>query len=366
MLYRSAYIAKDASLSDSGTKTWNIDIQDPITALWIEVQVKNSTAWNHHNPVHECISAIEIIDGGDVIWNVDGEQLLAKVCADIGYWPHQRFSAIANDWQSMSLPLHFGRWHGDKVYALNPSRFRNLQVRITWNLATNNAVGTTGFLGDSATCTIIADIMEGAPSPRALITAQEIYTWSTVVGTEYISMPTDRKYRGLMWRAHKVGRHTYDVITNLRLSANGGAYIPMDIGTEDLLRQMMARQPRLGYRIMDHLANGNTFYSYLSESEDVRLGGEDNVDLTCGYRNWEHGSRTVWVALGGSTGGSYYNVGASVHGYLPFAYMYVPFGWPKDPDDWFDVTAFKRLQLEATGGVATSESAIVVIQERVY
>ena len=159
MLYRSAYIAKDESLGDSGTKTFNIDVQDPITSIWLEILVKNGSAWNHRSPVHSCVSEIQIIDGGDVIWSLDGEQLLAKVCADLGHWPHQRFSAIASDWQNMSLPIQFGRFHGDKVYALDPAKFKNLQLRITWNLATKTTVGTQGFLSDSATCTVIADVM---------------------------------------------------------------------------------------------------------------------------------------------------------------------------------------------------------------
>ena len=366
MLYRSAYIAKDEGLGDSGTKTFNIDVQDPITSIWLEMQVKNSTAWNHHNPMHENVSGIELIDGGDVIWSLDGEQLLAKVCADLGYWPHQRFSAIANDWQNMSLPIQFGRFHGDKVYALDPSQFKNLQLRVSWNLATNNAVGTTGFLSDSLTATVIADVMEGAPAPRGIITAQEVYTYTSAAGTEYISMPTDYPYLSIIWRSHYVGRHVYDMVTDFKLVANGGAYVPMDIGTEDLLRQLMAKQPRLSYRIIDHLSNGATFYSYLSDSEDVRLGGEDNVDLTCGYRNWEHGSRTVWVYRAGSAEGSNMNIGATVSGYLPFAYYVVPLGDPADPADWFQAPTFKKLSLELTGAVASGENAVCVVQERLY
>ncbi len=366
MLYRSFYIAKDEALGDSGTKVWPIDVQDPITQLWVEFRCANGAGGNKHNPMHECISAIELIDGGDVIWSLDGEQLLAKVCADLGHFPHQRFSALQGDPASLALPMQFGRFWGDKSRAFDPKRFTNPQLRVTWNLATNQAVGTGGYAASGLTATVIAEVMEGAPSPSGLIVAKEISTWTSAVGTEYISLPTDQTYRGLLFRGHLVAYHPYGIISNVKLSANGGAYIPWDIGVEDLLYQLMLRQPRLDYRIADQLANGNTFYSFLNELEDVMMQAEDTADINVAYYNWEYGSKTVVIYQNGSTYGPNVNIGVHVHGYCPFGYLYVPFGDQNEPGDWFPAPSFKRLQFEATGATASGECALALVMDRPY
>jgi len=366
MLYRHTYLEKDRSLGDSGERTVDINIQDPITAIWLEMRCDNGASYNHHNPMHECISAIEVIDGADVICSVDGEQLLAMVCADLGYWPHNRFSALGGDPQTLALPIMFGRFLGDKEFSFDPTRFTNPQLRVKWNLATNQAVGATGFAASGLTMTVIAEIMAGAARPSGYLMRKEHYTWSTVVGTEYIDLPTDAPYRALMFRGHKVAYHPYGVISDLKLNCDGGAFVPMDVAVEDLLYLEMMRQPRLDYRISDHLADDDTFYSYLNELEDVSMNVENSLDTVASYYNYEYGSQKVHVYVAGAASGSYINIGAHVHGYCPFGYIQVPFGDPKDVADWFPAPTFKSIRLEAKGAVATSECAICLVQEKRY
>ena len=367
MLYRHTYLEKDRSLGNSGERTVDINLQDPITALWLEMRCNNGASYNHHNPKHENISAIEIIDGADVVCSVDGEQLLAMVCADLGYFPHQRFAGMGNDPQSLALPIMFGRFLGDKEFALDPTRFTNPQLRVKWNLATNNAVGATGFEDGGLTMTLIAEVMAGAAKPSGYLMRKEHYTWSTVVGTEYIDLPTDEAYRSLMFRGHKVAYHPYGVISDLKLNCDGGAFVPMDVAVEDLLYLEMMRQPRLSYRIVDHLKDGDTFYSYLNELEDVTFNVEDTHDAVASYFNYEYGSRLVsYYIAGSSSGASHGNIGAHVHGYCPFGYVHVPFGDPKDVADWFPAPTFKSIRLEAQGAVATSECAVCLVQEKRY
>jgi len=366
MLYRHTYLEKDRGIGDSGERTVDINLQEPITALWLEMRCANGAANNQHNPMHECISAIEIIDGADVICSVNGEQLLAMVCNDLGYFPHQRFSALGGDPQSLALPIMFGRYLGDKEFALDPSRFTNPQLRVKWNLATNQAVGAAGFATGGLTMTVIAEVMANAASPSGVLMRKEHYTWSTVVGTEYIDLPTDLPYRSLMFRGHKVAYHPYGVISDLKLNCDGGAFVPMDVAVEDLLYLEMMRQPRLDYRIVDYLADGDTFYSYLNELEDVQMISEQTYPLLIAYSNYEYGSRLVAVKFHDNTAQPTRNIGAHVHGYCPFGYIVVPFGDPGDPADWFPASTFQSIRLEAKGAVATSECDICLVQEKRY
>lgn len=366
MLYRFNYLQKDLSLDNSGEKTVDIRSRSPITALWVELRADNGASYNHHNPVHDCVTDIEIIDGANVIYSLNGYQALALTCANLGHMPNQKFSALGGDPQSLNIPIMFGRYLGDKEYALDPTKFVNPQLRIKWDLATTNAVGATGFADGGATLTVIAEVMEDAPAPRALLMSKEHYTWTSAVGTEYIDLPTDYPYKGLFFRGFLNAYHPYGVISNLKINCDGGAYVPMDVGVEDLLYLMMLRQPRLSYRISDHLQNDDTFYSYLKELEDVMMISEQEPDYVMSYINYEYGSQTVYVYNAGTPRVGYVNIGAHVHGYCPFGYIYVPFGDPKDRSDWFPAQNFDSIRLEALGVVAAGSCAVGVVQERPY
>lgn len=363
MLHRYTYLEKDLALADSGEKTVNVNVRDPVTCLWVEVRNTNGASYNHHNPIHASISTIELIDGADVLFSLDGYQAWALACADLGFAPLQKFSALGGDVQSMAIPIMFGRWIGDTEYSLDPTRFRNLQLRIKYNFGTASA---TTYVTLSGTLTVIADVMEGAPSPSKLLMRRQQYTWTSAVGTEYIDLPTNNVIRGVMYRSYLASYHPFGIVSDLKITCDAGKYVPLDLGVEDLLYQLMLKQPKLEYRISDHLQHGSTFYSYLTELEDVAMICEQaNVDATVGYNNYEYGNQTVNMYNAGVAAG-YLNVGAHVHGFCPFGYIYIPFGDQYDPSDWFPAPTFGSIRLEAKGAVAAGSCALVLVQDRPY
>jgi len=363
MLHRYTYLEKDLALADSGEKTVNINVRDPVTCLWVEVRNVNGATDNQHNPIHASISDIELIDGSDVIYSLDGYQAWAMACADLGFAPLQRFSALGGDVQSMAVPLMFGRFLGDTQYALDPTRFRNLQLRIKYNFGTAAA---TKYVTLSGTLTVIADVMEGAPAPTNLLTRREHYTWTSAVGTEYIDLPTNHALRGLMYRSYLASYHPFGIVSDLKMSCDADKYVPIDLAVEDLLYQLMLKQPKLNYRISDHLKNGDTFYSYLTELEDVQMICENVNDVVIGYDNYEYGNQSVRIYTAGAADTNLRNIGAHVHGFCPFGYIYVPFGAPADPGDWFPSPAFGSIRLEAKGAVASGSCALVLVEDRSY
>ena len=89
MLHRFTYLEKDVALGNSGEKTVNINVRDPITALWLEMRCANGTTRNQYYPLHRCVTDIEVIDGSDVLYSLDGYQAWAVACADLGFAPLQ-------------------------------------------------------------------------------------------------------------------------------------------------------------------------------------------------------------------------------------------------------------------------------------
>jgi len=367
MLHRFTYLEKDLALGNSGEKTVNINVRDPITALWLEMRCANGALYNHYYPLHRCVTDIEVIDGSDVLYSLDGYQAWAVSCADLGFAPHQKFSALAADPQTVAVPLMFGRGLGDPSYALDCTQFRNPQLRVKWDLATTRAVGTTGFADGGLTMTVIAETMEGGPAPTNLLMRKEHYTWTSAVGTEYIDLPTNAAYRGLMYRSYLASYHPFGIVSDIKLTCDAGKYIPIDLAVEDMLFLQMLRQPKLSYRISDHLKNGDTFYSYLTEMEDVAMIGEGGEpEVVVGYQNYEYGNQTVAVYNAGSASTQYRNIGAKVSGFCPFGYIYIPFGDPLDPSDWFPAESFGSIRFEAKGAVASGACNLVLVQDRAY
>jgi hypothetical protein len=340
---------------------------DPTTVLWVRLQNVNGVNGNWNNPIHRNVLDIEIIDGANVLYSVSGIQAWALACAQLGQAPLQRFSALGGDIQTMEIPIMFGRYWGDREYAFDATKFQNPQLRVRYNMATVNPIGVTGFTTLTTQLTVLAEVMEGAAAPRALLMAKEHYTWTSAVGWEYIDLPRDYPYQAMMYRSHLAATHPYGVVGALRLRCDAGKVTPFEVSAEDLIHLMMVREPKLEYRISDHLANGGTFTSYLEELEDVAMIYEGAaVDVLLHYQNFEYGSQIVNVYRAGVAEPNRMNVGVHVHGYCPFGYIHVPFGDPKVPSDWFQAKTFGSVRLEALGVVGAGACDLVLVQERPY
>ena len=366
MLRRFAYIEKDKSLANSGTYTTDITIKDPITALWVELRATNGSSYNHANTMFDCFSKIELIDGARVLFSLSAKQAFALACNELGFWPHTRLSMLGGDPQSAAIPILFGRFIGDTERSFDPMKFGNPQLRFTWNLEAVRSVAVTAFATGTATLTVIAEVMEGAPAPTGFLLKKEHYTWTTAAGTEYIDLPTDLPIKSLLLRSYLAAYHPYGVVSNWKLNCDGGKSVPFDLGGEDLMYQLFRLNPRLNYRESAHYKSGDTFVSYLKELEDVHLISEDINDVVYEYSNYEYGQQTMTVYVAGSAVGYYVNTGVHVHGYFPWGYMCYPFGKPEVIADFFPAGTFGAVRLEATGAVASGAGEVCLVQDQLY
>lgn len=364
-MHRYQYLQKDLALDNSGEKTVDIKIQDPITQMFLEMRCNNGASGNHANPMHLNIDAVELIDGATVLWSLDGAEMLGMVCGQLGHMPYQRVCEISSDPQTLSLPLLFGNFIGDTVRSFDPRRFTNPQFRVKWNLANVNTVGADGFADAGLTMTLIAEVMEDAPAPRSMLSAKEVYTYTAAAGTEYVPMRRDHPYKAMLIRAVATTSHWWEVISNLKLDLEGGRKVPFDIAAEDLQYLLFQKQPRLEYRHLFHVTSGDTLYPILKELENVMAINEESYDATHSYINYEYGRQTIYQYNAGSATVSDFNMGAMVTGYFPFHCVYIPFGDPLKPEEWFNAPAWKSIELELTGLLARS-IYICLLQDLVY
>lgn len=367
MLFRKTYLESRSVLANSGEKTTDIRVRDPITAIWLEVRATNSTTNNQDNTMAQNISAIEVLDGSDVIYSLDGEEALALTAYYLGHIPNQLISEQPSVSQSLSILIPFGRWIGDPVYAFDPTRFTNPQVRVTWNLAAVNAVGVTGFGTGTGRLTILPVIMQDGARPRGLLTIKEQYTSTGAAsGDDFVELPRDLRYLAILLRAYKTVTAVYNVLDDVKLSIDQDRIVPFNMRMSDLLRFNALEQDRFHYRHGFHKADADTIKTILKHGEMVSPVSYNVDDNVFRYNSLYYGEGVINIDSAGSAQTSDCYFFADVHGYAPYGCVWIPFGELKEPGDWLPVPQYKSFRAILTQEVASATIAICTVQERLY
>ena len=367
MLYRKYYVEDNFTLGDAGTRTVDVGIQDPVTAFWVKLQATNGATSNKANLLPQCVSSIQLIDGADVLYSLSGAQAYALAGYQLGHLPRNEFDESGGATGTACFPMMFGTKLGDKARALDPKQFKNPQLRFTWDLATIRAIGATGFTGGDLQLSILADVMEGAGPPGGFLMHKEIYTWvSALAGWEYIDLPMDYPYRGMLLRGVLASNQFHTIYDQLRLNCDGGQHIAMDLHGWDLQNWLATQTPLFHYTHCFRISDGDTIECVLRDHETVALTNDAAADSVATYANSKYGSGVATVKTAGAAGAANMKWNADVQGRNPFGCVYIPFGEQSDSTDWFPTKTFKGVRMEIRGGVAGSANSLCLSQDRSY
>jgi len=285
----------------------------------------------------------------------------------MGRLPSAIVDEDAGQSQTVSLPIFFGRYIGDTDLAFDPTKFRNPQVRVNWNLANVTAVGATGYLTGRMELSIIAEVMSGAPSPVGVLSAKERYTYTTTAGgTEYIEMPTDEVWRKLLLRGVKVNNPWHWIYDVVKLSCDGGKFIPLDMRGWDMLNQLNLTHSRFNYQMKGRALGNDAVTLNLMHDEVMSPVSDGTGDAVYEVVYNGGGGCTLSIYTAGVLTVANQNYYAPVSGYLPFKVLSVPFGKQIEIGDWFPAPAFGSIRLEIRGGVAASSNYIALQTVRTY
>lgn len=366
MKTRNLYLENTLTLGDSGTKTINLDMKDPITALQLNFGATNGATSNLGNPIIHNITKVEIVDGSDVLYSMPGHILRGLVSTLAGKVISEYPTEQANDTPIEPLVIPFGRYLYDTEFALNPQAFRNLQLKISWNLANVRAVGATGYVTGSLTLNVIAKLMSEVPAPKGFLMTKDIYDFTSVgAGDERIDMPTDYPYRALAVRVYEISQDLISNITNVKLSIDGDKEIPLDMETGDLRHYMLDYFPILEHSIKVRASNETVIETWmgLSLGGDVSPGASGYI---LGASEWWKSQLYPWVLT---------HAGVAANNVVTFltdrgccfenTFVY-PFGRIMDPETWFNVRGLNSLKLYLTNGDAGAAVDVAVQQYRNY
>jgi len=365
--YREVFLEKGKTLGDSGTQTIEIGVVDPISELHILMWATNGATSNKNNPIARNVTKIEVVDGADVLFSMDGR--LAQALAY--YWtkkyPYKAWQEYGGAAQEDVFPIRFGRWLWDPIYALAPGKFRNLQLKITWNLANVTAVGATGFESGSAKLTVIARIMEAlAEEPTGFLMHKNHYSFTSAAsGDERIDLPTDYPYALLMIRAWESGVGINSSITNLKISIDEDKDIPLDMSLayiEELIEEE--------YGLIEH---GIRMYGDHGDVKQVWLAMQERAALNCetdpviaNFHDLMNGQMTLDLYNHDGITATGKMLQCKVQGQLPWNCVGYSFGKLDDPTTYLQAQEHGKIRAILTQGDAGAEVDIVLSQLRSY
>lgn len=366
MNYRKVTVHPLESLTTAGTKTIDIKGIDVISRLLIKYIITKGAA-GHTMAAHlaKDITKIELVDGSDVLFSMTGYEAQAlniydRKCGSMCFG-QQMASCGGESWYG----LDFGRFLFDPVLALDPRKFKNLQLKITYTLASSDTTCAASSLE------VFSDVFDQkAASPQGFLMSKEFYSYTPGAdgSFEYIDLPTDYPLRKMLLRAYYDAREPEYEIESVRLDEENLKRIPLDITLKKYIDMMMGEWTPVEelFSLITTDAAGGTRNYYMTPTNEFPSIAGVSTPGTLAFGSPSGWMRGGFVRLVTETGGqNFYGI---VHGFCPNHCIEFPFGDPKDIADWYDITKLDslRLRLEAAGGGASGTAQVVLQQLRKY
>jgi len=198
MKYRLVQLLGSETATTATTKTLDINLVTPISRIVVRMKGTNSSSTPTAHPA-KMLTKIEIVDGSDVLYSLSGVEAGCLNFHENGELPFY-CCEYENDIECCATAqVNFGRYLWDPEFALDPKRFKNLQLKISHN----KALG--GSAPDAGTLAIFAYVFEDSPpSPRAFLMAKELYSYTLATSAhQYIDLPRDYPFRFVILQSYE-------------------------------------------------------------------------------------------------------------------------------------------------------------------
>jgi len=237
--YRITTLLASEDASTAATKTIDINLTNPISKIVVQFKGTNNGATPTAHGA-KMVSKIELVDGSDVLYSCSGIESQA-----VTYYGEGRMPFMVNEYRNdvmniQTFEIPFGRWLWDEKLALDPSRFKNLQLKITHNKASG------GSSPDAGTLSVFAYVFdEKRITPIGFLMTKELYSYTlTSSAHEYIDLPTDYPYRLLIVQSLAAGKQPWEQYNKIKLSIDHDRYVPINgVKTSDLLKLFRLADP---------------------------------------------------------------------------------------------------------------------------
>lgn len=362
--YRTTTLLAAQDVGAAATKVIDINVKDVISRINIYWETKIVTVSVELASLLECIKKIDLVDGSDVLASLTGEELYALNYYDKMTHADYEASLTVNDTTKVMLSLDFGRWLWDTMWALDPKRFRSLQLKIQHSEALANTAVVVNEL------IVEAMVFDEKPAtPKGFFMSKEIFAYTpTASGSEFIDLPTDHTIRKLLIQSESTDKNPFEVLAQVKLSEDNDKKIVFDMTGEEFWRTHNYMWPRIEYNmILDAVVTAKTIFAVPSYDLDIKIEYDDTNFVTAQSNFALPTFTNNKIALGASV--DIQGDLATIGGHIPLSVMCWPFGLQQDDSDWYDVRGIGSLQLINKGASAvggTPQNQIVLQQARLY
>lgn len=346
MKYRDNEVYHELALDDTGTKQIDLNFNDPLSALTFQFLGTNGGTSNKDNWMSDVITKIELVDGSDVLCSASLKQLQALHAYQTQQMPYINYEEGASKCGRDEVTLFFGRWLWDTLYFMDLRKFSNPQLKITTDEDVIRAMGATGWLSGSFKVSIVAHVMEDdALASQGFFMNKEIYNFTSgTSGNEYVELPRDYPYAGLMVMSTIKQSDIYELIDTLKISCDSDKFVPVDRYIHDLLREYEHQNPPLDLRCVFYRAGDEEpqFPIYYNPRASLLCSAKGNIAAS----GWQwSGNMNLMLVDDDGAAASAQQVWAHIVGTSPHCSVLHRFGILNDPATHFDPTMWKKVEL---------------------
>jgi hypothetical protein len=352
--YRYATLLPAESCTTAGTKTIDLDVNDPISKITLVYKATSAgTALSAHPAGN--VSKIEIVDGADVIASLSGYECIGLDFYNNKVMPSSYMCDVSGVQAFNAYNINFGRKLWDTVLALDPSKFRNPQLKITHNYQTADASAS------AATMAVYAHMFDDKKiAPVGFLRPVETYAYTCGAddSVETIDLPRDMPIRQLMLRAALADYYPYQVADKIKIEENGGAKVPFDFSSSDWLKFINQRYPAI-WEPAALAVNVTARDIYAAPTFTCEFAGLPSTVTNILSREVAHTTIPFKIDITASD-----TVMGHFTGWQPHYCFPIPFGEQDDIDDWFNPTALSALKMKVTAGAAGASGQVQVVAEQ--
>jgi hypothetical protein len=365
---RITYIEKSRVLDDSGTLTIPLNINEPISQIELHWAADNGATNNQANYLHDLVSSCELVDGSEVLWSLPMVKGQALNFFEMGKLPLMNMTEWADDGNREAVWMNFGRHRMDRELALIPSRFKNPQLKVAWDLTKVRACGADGYDTGSGRLTVLAHVLPEAAGARGWLMPKEVYSFTSASsGDEPVDLPLDYPYRLLTVRSIESAKDFRENISNLKLSIDQDKLIPFDLETfrlQELNRDWFGLAME---GIKFDRAHGDVPVIHINELDTIQLMSDEAAAVPYVGYAWSSmfGLNLLDIAGGGAHSGDS-EIRYFGWGYTPHNTVAWPFGDMDDIASWFDPTPYRSVRLKLTQIESGAAVSVCLQQYRRY
>jgi hypothetical protein len=362
-MWRRSTVANVVTLSDIEVYEITLPTRGILSAALLQLRATNGATSNLAASLAQCVSAIQVVDGGRLLCDLTGEQAQMVTLLGAGCAPRSVVSEYLSEVQTYQALIPFGMKLMDNEVGLDLSKLKNPKLRVDVSLTAVRATGATGFVSGTGRLSCVLILNDGAdmPSPATYLKSAEIKKWTTAAsGDEVTNPPMDGPWARLIVRAFKAGSNPDDILTDLKVDFDAGQSVPIDELTKlaaDSSGLFLGDVPRFQASVF--AKDTETYTTRHGGLEQVKAQALVDTNVAC-VAAFEDGQVTfnLNVLGAGTTQATEDQIWLDFAANHPYSCMF----WDFVPQGMLPVSGFTRGQVTLTQGVVSGAASIVLQQ----